>query len=791
MKKKSKKTDKSCNTAEERALPVSSESSIWRSSADNRLVHIACLVLLIVIVYSNTLNAPFQWDEWGFIVNNPIVKNLHYFTSPSDAARLPRYSSFITRYVGYLTFALNYRIHGFSVAGYHMINIAIHIANSVLVYLIVLLTFRTPFFTIQDLRFTSHDSRPLIAFFSAVLFAVHPLQTEAVTYVFQRFASLVAFFYLLSLTAYIRSRTSDAGRQRIFYYSVSFLAAVLAMKTKENAFTLPLVITLYEFCFFTGSVKKRMLYLAPILFTLGIIPLTIMSLAGLPQINTGTFITFSRSDYFLTQIRVIVTYLRLLFFPVAQNLDYDYPVFKSFFDPQVLLSFIFLAAVFAFGVYLIIGNRQWAIGNGIKAKDKEDDSRFTSRSTQNAVRSRLLSAERRTLNSGRLTGFGILWFFITLSVESSIIPLPMLIDEYRVYLPSAGVAMSLVAGAFMLKERLRSPKSKMVLASMFALMLAVLSVATYLRNEVWGDRVRLWEDTARKAPFKESVYFHLGNAYNDHNMFDEAVAQYLTAIKIQPDYVDAHYNLGNVYRSLNMFDKAIEQYLIAIKLKPDYAEAYDNLGSIYRGNNMPGKAIEQYLIAITWQPDDENAHYNLGNVYRSLNMFDKATEQYLIAIKLKPDDAEAYNNLGLAYKSLNMFDKAIEQYLIAIKLKSDYVDAHNNLGNVYKSLNMFDKALEQYLIAVKLKPEGAETQYNLGILYEDSNMPDKAIEHYLIAIRLKPDFVEAHFNLGFIYYKTGQMEKARSEFRSELKINPGDQLARQLLEKISVKRNGS
>src|SRR5208283_1521857 len=159
-----------------------------------------------------------------FIVNNPIIKDFHYFTSPSDARGFSLYSSFINRYIGYLTFALNYRIHGLSVTGYHIVNIAIHIANSILVYFLVLLTFRTPYFRDWEPgtgnRFPDSDCRPLVPgpsspvprpwslvpFFSAAIFAVHPLQTEAVTYVFQRFASLVTFFYLLSLVFYIKSR---------------------------------------------------------------------------------------------------------------------------------------------------------------------------------------------------------------------------------------------------------------------------------------------------------------------------------------------------------------------------------------------------------------------------------------------------------------------------------------------------------------------------------------------------------------------------------------------------------
>ncbi len=721
-------------------------------SLSHSFIHIACLVLLIIIIYSNTLNAPFQWDESGFIVNNPIVKNLHYFTTPSDAKGFDRYAIFISRYVGFLTFALNYRIHGLSVTGYHIVNIIIHIANTILVYFLVLLTFRTPFFRSHDSRFTSHVSQSLIAFFSAAIFAVHPLQTEAVTYVFQRLASLVAFFYLLSLVAYIQSRLAlstehteesfDIKKPKKLFWNarsssrleaptfwlwlvLSFLSAVLAMKTKENAFTLPFVIVLYEFCFFSrltnsrcfGSTSHdsrslpihdspkvgalearftihslyRFTFLIPILLTLTIIPLTLMSLDKTAGMGThqpnGQYIyaVFSRGEYFFTEIRVIVTYLRLLFFPVNQNLNYDYPVFTSLFDLPVLLSFIFLSALFGLAIYFIRSSR-------FTIRDSDPSSRFS------GLFSRFTFHDSRPF---RLMGFGILWFFITLSVESSIIPIPMLIDEYRMYLPSVGMIICVVTGVFLVfshftKSRCfgstshasRSSSQFTIHDSRFTvvllvLIIAVLSVATYQRNELWGDKIRLWEDTARKSPAKATVHFTLGLHYQE--------------------------------------------------------------------SNLPYKAMEQYLIAIGINPYYTDAHHNLGDIYKSLNMFDKALSEFQICVTLMPTDAEAHNNLGVIYKSLNMFDKAMEQYLIAVKFKPDYMEAHYNLGNIYLALNM----------------------------------PDKAIEQYLIAINLKPDFGEAHFNLGLLYYNIGQMENARRELITGLKIDPTDQKARQLLKAVN------
>ncbi|MBI4823704.1 MAG: hypothetical protein HY805_05685, partial [Nitrospirae bacterium] len=286
-------------------------------------IHLILIAILGILSYSNTFNVPFQWDEQELIENNPIVKNLSYFLEPSKAKGFEFYNALKSRYIGYLTFALNYKLHGFDVTGYHVFNITIHILNALLVYFLVVLTFRTPYLSNPPSSPFNKGGKEgdlekggYIALFSALLFVSHPIQTEAVTYIFQRLASLCAFFYLLSLVLYIKWRLQVTlsltlphqgggkwwGRLHYFrrlspspnplprgegvrgrvmpllLYLASLLSAILAMKTKENAFTLPIVITLYEFFFFKGSLGKRVLYLIPLLLTMLIIPLTLIGI---------------------------------------------------------------------------------------------------------------------------------------------------------------------------------------------------------------------------------------------------------------------------------------------------------------------------------------------------------------------------------------------------------------------------------------------------------------------------------------------------------------------------------
>jgi hypothetical protein len=567
-----------------------------RELLHRKACHVFLIALVGLLAYSNTFNSPFMWDEKDFIVNNPIVKDLDFFVHPSKAEGLELYDALKRRYVGFFTFALNYRLHGFDVRGYHAFNLAVHISNALLVYLLLVLTFRTPFMKESALK----EHSKYIALFSALLFVAHPVQTEAVTYVFQRLASLVAFFYLLSLVLYIKWRLrKDAGQAgmtkcetpsgekylsfplvgNLSLYLVSLLSAVLAMKTKENAFTLPVMISLYEFFFFEGPFKRRMFRLSPLLLTMAIIPLTLADFdPGAIGPAMSGYTDISRQDYLFTQFRVIVTYIRLLFVPVNQNIGYDYPLFHSLFTPEVLASAVFLSAIFISAIYA-------------------------------AHRAKRGRAEVR------LIGFGVLWFFLTLSVESSIIPIPMVINEYRLYLPSIGISGALTTGLFMLAGKRESTTFRRLVFPVMCVTVIVLSVTAYSRNNVWRSKISLWEDTVKKSPMNASGHINLGNAYKKQELFYKAINEYFTAIKLKPNDAEPYFNLGNLYFNKGFFDKAINNYLTAVELKPDYVQAYNNLGLAYYNKGFTELAIKNYQKALELNPDDEVARSNLKKIY--------------------------------------------------------------------------------------------------------------------------------------------------------------------------------
>ena len=699
-------------------------------------IHLLIIFVIGFLAYSNTFHGPFQWDEADYIVNNPFIKSLDYFMQPSRGAGLLD-DALVSRYIGYLTFALNYQFDGLNVTGYHIVNLAIHLINAMLVYFLVLLTFWTPYFrretldvkretsvahdqgskpdsrfTIHDSRvvdhspFTTHDSR-LFALAVALLFVSHPLQTEAVTYVFQRFTSLVSMFYLLSLVLYIKARLAtvksekivassekieNAGltihdsRFTIIWYVLSLLAAVLAMKTKENAFTLPVVITLYEFLFFNGPMKARILRLMPLLLTMLIIPFSVMQIEGsvgefmkpMTEPTASGYENLSRSEYLFTQFRVITTYLRLLLFPVHQNVLYDYPVYNSLFELPVLLSFIFLMFLFGSAVYLIYKSKK-AISYQQSAKgNKQPSSSQVVEELSNGPTTQRLNDS--TIHYFRLIAFGVLWFFITLSIESSILPLAMVIDEYRVYLPSAGFFLALASAVVLLLRQgpqfIRPGRPAWgrrftkVAAALFALIILGLASATYARNTLWKDKISLWEDVVSKNPNSPKAYNNLGIAYYEKGIYDKAIEMYKLAISLSPNNFFAHSNLGVAYAVTGRIDLAIENLIKAISLDPQNGVAYANLARAYRRLGRYEKAAENYRKAVDLAPYNEMAFYGLGSTYMILGEFDNALAAFTRFVELSPQNAEAYRSRGMAYLKKGDMDRAAEDFSKACSLGS-------------------------------------------------------------------------------------------------------------------------
>jgi tetratricopeptide (TPR) repeat protein len=668
--------------------------------ANRTFLHILLVSIVGLLIYSNTFHAQFVFDDEPNIVQNPAIKTFRYFLEPSAVMALDEISAnfryaFITRIVGYFTFALNYHFHGLDVTGYHIVNLLVHLLNAILVYFLIRLIFHTPFFLASRAR---HPASPFltpefVALFSALIFISHPLQTQAVTYITQRFASLATLFFLGSLTAYGGSRlaTTDAARRTL--YGSALLLAFLSMLVKEISFTLPVAIVLFEFFFFTGVFRRRVLLLFPFILAMLVIPATLLLAHGsflITDIADSMKVlaanpAVSRWDYLLTQFTVVVLYLRLLFLPINQNVDYDHPVHSS--SPFVFVCFLILLFIASIGIYSLHRSRNRNL------------------------------PERRNL---RLIAFGIAWFFLTMSVESSIIPIDDLVFEHRLYLPFFGFVTVFMAAISILEHAIAKSRNKRFLGAALLLLVSLLATSTYFRNAHWRTSISLWEDAVSKSPFKDRPHYNLGVAYTTQGRTKDSSREYAAAVRINPRHLKAHNNLGLDLAKQGRTKDAIAEYLVALQIDPEYPEAHYNLGIAYAAQGRTQDAIDHYSIATRINPSYWEAHINLGVVYFTTGRTAEAINSYLAALQINPEFAVLHYNLGLAYAAEGRIQDAIQEYRIATRMSPTFLEAHYDLGVAYEALGRLAEASSEFSTVMGLNPNHVGARQRLQNIVQRS-----------------------------------------------------------------------
>ncbi len=253
-----------------------------------------------------------------------------------------------------------------------------------------------------------------------------------------------------------------------------------------------------------------------------------------------------------------------------------------------------------------------------------------------------------------------------------------------------------------------------------------------------------------------AYYSNLAAALQTLNRFDEALASYDEALRIEPALVEAHSNRGNTLRELGRFEDALASYDAALHIKPDYAEAYLNRGNTLKSAGRPTEALASYDTALHIKPTLVEAHYNRGVVLAEYGRSNEALSAYEAALRLKPNYVEAHSNRGNALKDLGRADEAISSYDAAICIKPDYAEAYSNRGNALREFSRLDEALSSYDAALRIKPGLAETHSNRGTALAALGRLEEALTSYEAALRIRPDLVEAHSNLILdLHYEPG------------------------------------
>jgi tetratricopeptide (TPR) repeat protein len=469
------------------------------------------LALVAFAIYAVALDGPFIYDDVSTIRDNPAVRVTALdFTQLRDSASGP-----VGRPLAYLSFGLNHYFGGYETRGYHAVNVAIHATTGFLVYLLARLTFQL-LCSAPGRRRPSSAALTLASLFAAVLFVVHPVQTQAVTYVVQRMTSMASCFYLLALLLYVLGRQRSGGYGRWSLWAAGGGAWLLSLASKEIAVSLPAAVLLYEWAFFqdldTGWLRRRLGLAAGLLALLLAVVLSYLGASPVDRILAEyEHYPFSLRERLLTEPRVLVFYLSLLLWPAPARLDLvpDVPLSGGLLDPPAtLLSMLFLAGMLAVAV---LGARRW-----------------------------------------RLLSFSILWFFLQLGIESSFWALDIAF-EHRLYLPMFGVAL-LVASPLVFAAGMQL-RVRCVGA---CVLLALLGAATHVRNRVWTDSVGFWSDSVAKSPASARAHTNLGVALLGVGRANPAAEEFVRALELNPGDRLARHNLAIALVAAGRQDEALE-----------------------------------------------------------------------------------------------------------------------------------------------------------------------------------------------------------------------------------------
>ncbi|QII13709.1 putative tpr repeat protein [Candidatus Kuenenia stuttgartiensis] len=674
-----------------------------------QVIPVAFLVIWSCIIFVNTLRNNFVYDDSVTIVNNHLIKNWDNFRTLFSFQYFMLSGEISYRPVVTFTYFLDYSLWGENPSGYHFTNLLFHIANVTVFY----------FFIKKITRIHS------LAFISALLFATHPVITETVNSISYREDILAAFFYLMTFILFLKI---DDGLKKkgAFYlcYSGSLTFYALSLFSKEMAVTLPVMLVIYTFFFpsknnpFKECVKKmKGVYIGYFLVTCCylIIQFWVFKDVSINLSESGQSI--------FVMFKVLASYIKLLFLPFDLNADY------------VILPVLADVVSFSISVVLIIV---------------------------------LIIVLLRIGKGNKLFCFFAVWFFVTLSPVSNIIPLSNIMSERYMYIPLMG--FSGAVGVLFWKGVSENIFAKIC----FGVILIVFAFISISRNVVWHDEFALWHDALAREPDSARAHHNLGVVYNSKGMYEKAEYEYKKTLEIKPNDAGAYYNLGNLYERKELIGDAIAAYEKAIQSNPYHADAYNNIGNIYKKKKQYPAAVKMYEKAIRCNPFDFRYHSNLGLIYLETKNYRESVDAFLKALKIAPDKSSTHNSLGNVLKEMGDFDGAEEAYKTALQLDPADANIHNSLGMLYTNMKQFDKAMREFDTAIRLDPKMASAYNNLGIAYANKGDGEKAAEALNTAVALGFDGADVHNNLACVYMTMGMTDNAIRELDIVLEYDQTD-----------------
>lgn len=633
------------------------------------------IVVIVAAIYASSLRAPFVFDDVGSIVENPTIRRLS-----ADALSPPRGETVTGRPLVNLSLAFNYACGGTSVTSYRVFNISLHALAALLVMGVVRRTLCSP-----RLAESFSPRAAWLAFLASLLWAAHPLNSEAVLLVVQRTELLCGVFYLLTLYGLLRA--TEAGARAAGWLLLSVFSCVLGGLSKEVIATAPILAFLLDRTFLAGSFaeawRKRRVFYCALASTWIVLGFTAFhARAGSAGLGLGV----SPWNYLLRQCEALVTYLKLSVWPHPLVLDYGTAVVTSWTS----------VVVEGVAVLLLLVGTAWAI-----------------------VRRPVI-------------GFLGAAFFLILAPSSSVIPVVTeTIAEHRMYLP---LAVLCAYGVVALQSWLRGIGTVAVLA-----LVGAFAVATHLRVHDYRDPLTLWTHSVAHYPQSARAHNNLALELHLLGRDNEARAQFAEALAIDPLYASAHYNLGTLLLDEQHTAEAIQEFESALRVQPDHADAHLSLGNAFMGQGRFADAARHYAEVLRLQPSALDAKYNLGLALASLGQLADAAPHLEAALGTRPDLFEAAYRLGRYAESLGRLSEAEARYLQTLKAAPEHFGARAALGALLARQSRFAEAETHLREARRLNPHVAEPIANLGNVLLLQGRAAEAIECYEAALEISPN----------------------------------------------------
>jgi tetratricopeptide (TPR) repeat protein len=723
-------------------------------------IAVGLLAVAIGAVYGPFVKVPFVYDDNAAIIANSSIRSIWPLIGPREhpgplnpATDLPTSGRPLVN----LSFAINYAYGGLNPTGYHAVNILIHFLTSLLIWTIVKRSLLLPYF--EERYATSAGWFALIV---AMLWAIHPLQTEAVIYATQRTELMVALFFVATLYCSLRywqtfddlSVGKDANRAiargqappvaRKVWLGCAVLASLAGMASKEVMVSAPLMILLFDRTFISGSLQKAIRRFWPLYVGLACTWLLLLmrNLNAPRGATAGLGLRISPWEWWLTQAKIFWIYLKLVVWPWPLLIYYELPPLQKFAEAWM---YVLPAGLLVAATLVLLWRNQPA-------------------------------------------GYLLAWVFVILAPTSLVPIITEQAAERRMYLPLVAIVALLVIGAWRLlqSEPAKLPSSAKRTAAqdsrrrarrLLTAFVASAFVLTFLFGVVdakhlqtYRDETNLWQEVIQHQPLNVTAHNNLADLLIHAGRPQEAIAVTKPFIALRPEQPIPYNNLGVALSAVGQHAEAAEYLRQGVRLRNDYAEAHSNLGLELTYTGHHEEALKELRQALSLQPNYTNAVFNIGIVFTNMGDSANAIEQYERAIQLQPDFVGAYINLGAVLSMAGRNAEAAEKFRRAVELDPKNVDAQNNLGLMLAGFGQTDEAIRHFEQALRMRPDRSDIYNNLGQALLRAGRTSEAVEQFQAAVRLKPDDIQSVFDLAQALARIGRRQEAIAAARQAITL---------------------